>query len=109
MDADNETEKAAQDRMQKAADELMLVKADLTSTMNENAELKKALETINGQVPSLIERIKKLEAQPMPAKGAVFPVTKGHEAKPAETPVEAPSYRTYGASPEQMREILNIR
>jgi chromosome segregation ATPase len=106
--ADDTAEKAAHAEMKKAADELTLAKADLTATQNENAELKKALDTINGQVPSLVERIKKLEAQPMPAKGAVFPVTKGHEAKPAETPVEAPSYSTFGASPEQQRALLGI-
>ena len=106
---DDDASKAAQAEMKKAADELTLVKADLTAKESENAELKKALDTINGQVPSLIERIKKLEAQPMPPKGAVFPVTKGHEAKaePA-APVEAPSHSTYGASPAEMREIMNI-
>ncbi len=96
--------------LKKAADELTLVKADLTTTQGENAELKKALDTINGQVPSLIERIKKLEAQPMPAKGAVFPVQKGHEASTESAkPVEAPNYSTYGASPAELREVMNIK
>lgn len=109
MDGDDDAEKAELAIMKKAADELTLVKADLTARDSENAELKKAFETISGQVPALIERIKKLEAQPMPAKGAVFPVAKGHEAKaePA-APVEAPSHSTYGASPAEMREIMNI-
>ncbi len=105
---EDDTEKAANAAMQKAADELTLIKADLSVKETENAELKKALDTINGQVPSLIERIKKLESQPMPAKGAVFPVSKGHEATNPAAPVEAPSYSTYGASPAEMREILNL-
>ncbi len=106
---DDEAQKAQLATMRKAADELTLVKADLTARESENAELKKAFDTISGQVPALIERIKKLEAQPMPAKGAVFTVAKGHEAKaePA-APVEVPSYSTHGASPAEMREIMNI-
>lgn len=109
-------EKAAPDEMKKLGDELTAIKEQNAALLSENAGMKTTLDRVTKDVPALIERIKKLEAQPMPAKGvlyetpdvAVAPVKKGHEAQnePA-APAEAQLFN--GESPEQARLLLNLR
>lgn len=111
-DGEGEAEKISAAEMKKQAEVDDLAKAENDALKLQNETLQKALDKVNAEVPAmiqpLIERLKKLEAQPAQAKGAVFAVEKGHEAKPADKPVEAPSYSTYGASPAEMREVMNI-
>lgn len=114
-----DTEKADDDgALQKAADENTQLKADIASLTEQNTSLQKTVDEFVKTVPDLTARIKKLEAQPLPAKGALFDtsntavisVQKGHEAqKDPAAPVEAPPISTYGASPEQMRQIMGIK
>jgi hypothetical protein len=90
--------------------------ADLTKANVErdkaNAERDELLKKFNGLTPTITEltkRIKALEAQPMPSKGKVFPVSKGHEAEDdsGSGPIEIKPAVLSGFSPEQSRALLN--
>lgn len=68
-------------------------------------ELKKRDDLIN----DVMGRLKKLEAQPMPGKGAVFAVTKGHESsqEPDKTVEAEPAHSfTRGMSPADARKTV---
>jgi hypothetical protein len=111
--------KKVQDEVAVLKSENELLKTSNETTLGENTELKNLLTKVTQDMVTVTERVKKLEAQPLPPKGALFdasgkgigPVTKGHE-KP-EAPAasdETPSTSlSYGASPEQMRAIMNLR
>lgn len=107
--ADDEgTEKAVKAAMKKMQDESDV---KMTALQTENTELKSTLEKANASIETISERIKKLEAQPMPGKGAVFtPVKKGHETQgePDSASDETSGSLTRGASPEEARRITGI-
>jgi hypothetical protein len=116
---EDEVKKAVQAELKKSQDELAKTVSDLTvsneALTQENAKLSETLATMVKTIGETTERIKKLEAQPLPGKGVLYdtsgkmsPVAKGHEVQPADAPVEVPAGITHGASPEQMRSIMGM-
>jgi len=99
-----------QEQLAQKDEEINLVKVD-------NTKMQKTLDEVLTQIPVLTERLKKVESQPLPGKGVLYdttghggPLAKGHEnPTPAADSDETRTTMTQGASPEQMREIMNIR
>lgn len=77
----------------------------VAKTETEKAELAKKFEQDRDEMSA---RIKKLEDQPLPAKGVVFSVKKAHEgAEPEKPPVEGKFESvTAGMSPEDLRRSM---
>lgn len=119
---ESDHEKVETGELKKSQDALATAQAALEESNKENAAMKKSLEELTAKVtvemPKLIDRLNKLEAQPMPAKGALFdasvsklaPVAKGHEGQdPATVPAEASTTRqARGLSPEEQRRLLGL-
>lgn len=107
-----DADKAADDELAKVA---TAMQADNDLLKSENESLKKSINNVTEQLGTVLDRVKRLEAQPLPAHGALYetahtgvaPVLKGHEAIPAK-PVEAPVINR-GLSPEAQRRQLGIQ
>jgi hypothetical protein len=80
---------------------------------NENEALKKQISALNESSEKILERVKKLESQPLPtAKGKLFRVEKGHELE-EETGNAVEADKNFSAipnriSPEEYRRQYNF-
>ena len=104
------TEKAANadDMAKLAASDLAKANAERDKANAERDELRKTLNDITPTVNELTKRIKAIEAQPMPSKGKLYALGKGHEAEDdsGNGPVETQPAALSGLSPEQSRALL---
>lgn len=117
MDDEDEAKKAMAADLKKAQDDLAAANAELAKRTTERDDLKKTCDAVQATLPELTERLKKLEAQPLPPKGVLYDTAggnvatlkKGHEAQTPETaPDEAVPGMTHGKSPEELRQIMGI-
>lgn len=73
----------------------------------ENSALTKAITGLNDQLTEVFKRLKAVEDQPMPRKGRLMIVTKGHERKEEpESVAETQPPNISGLSPEEARRML---
>jgi hypothetical protein len=73
-----------------------------------NSALSKTINDLTSQLGDLLKRIDHLERQPAVRKGALFDVTRSHEAEPGSPPVETAISNPYEAlrlSPEAERRL----
>lgn len=106
MGGDEDAEKSASISLQKMA----VLETSNAALQDDKDALIKTITTLNSSVETILARVKHLEGQPAPAKGALFAVEKNHEFQTGDETVETNtvSYAMPNhASPEEYRATFN--